>query len=97
MEGRVNDESVRGVMRWAAGRSTGILAAPQVPDGDPGRLPVISTPTRALARIDADALDAAVGTFVFVQAHAVDPLDRVLDRQDALPCAGDGRAVPLRS
>jgi hypothetical protein len=49
-----------------------ILAALEVPDGDLAQLPVATTLTRTLARIDADALDAAVGTFV--QTHAADPL-----------------------
>ncbi|WP_331729114.1 transposase family protein (plasmid) [Streptomyces sp. NBC_01003] len=64
--------SVRGVIRWAHGQGAGVLAALEVPDGDPGQLPVATTLTRTLARVDADALDAAVGTFV--QAHAADPL-----------------------
>src|SRR5262249_37715288 len=64
--------SVRGVARWARGQDAGILAALEVPDGDADRLPVATTLTRALARVDGDALDAAVGGFV--QAHTRDPL-----------------------
>ena len=68
--------SVRGVIRWAHGQGAGTLAALEVPDGDPGQLPAATTLTRtrtlALARLDADALDAAVGTFV--QTHAADPV-----------------------
>ncbi|MFM9550720.1 transposase family protein [Streptomyces caniscabiei] len=51
--------SVRGVIRWASGQGAGTLAALEVPDGAPERLPVTTTLTRALARVDADALDAA--------------------------------------
>ncbi|MFF0000926.1 transposase family protein [Streptomyces avermitilis] len=56
--------SVRGVIRWAHGQGAGILAALDVADGDPARLPVATTLTRTLARVDADALDTAVGAFV---------------------------------
>src|SRR5919206_5002170 len=52
--------SVRGVIRWANGQGAGILAALEVPGGDLAQLPVATTLTRTLARIDADALDAAV-------------------------------------
>src|SRR5215469_18370064 len=32
--------SVRGVVRWASGQGAGVLAALEVPGGDPGNLPV---------------------------------------------------------
>ncbi|MFD8723520.1 transposase family protein [Streptomyces sp. NPDC059629] len=53
-----------GVIRWDHGQGAGILAALEVPDGSAGQLPVATTLTRIFARIDADALDAAVGAFV---------------------------------
>lgn len=83
--------SVRGVIRWANGQGAGILAALQVPDGDPAQLPVATTLTRALARIDADALDAAVGTFV--QTHAADPLAGIAGDPPVLQLAADGKTV----
>src|SRR5690349_10695857 len=46
--------SVRGVIRWAHGQGAGVLAALEVPTGTPDRLPVATTLTRTLARIDAD-------------------------------------------
>ncbi|MBT2401916.1 hypothetical protein [Streptomyces sp. ISL-100] len=58
--------------RWASGQGTGILAALEVPGASPQCLPVATTLTRALARVDGDALDRAVGHFV--QVHACDPL-----------------------
>jgi len=83
--------SVRGVIRWASGQGAGILAALEVPDGDPDRLPVATTLTRALARIDADALDAAVGAFV--QAHTADPLAGIAGDPPVLHLAADGKTV----
>jgi hypothetical protein len=80
--------SVRGVVRWASGQGAGILAALEVPDGDPGRLPVATTLTRALARLDGDALDAAVGAFV--QAHAADPLAADAGEPPVPQLAADG-------
>jgi len=83
--------SVRGVIRWASGEGTGILAAIEVPDGNPGRRPVATTLTRTLARIDADTLGAAVGAFV--QAHAADPLAGVADAPPVLQPTADGKTV----
>jgi predicted transposase YbfD/YdcC len=83
--------SVRGVVRWAGGQGAGVLAALEVPDGDPGRLPVATTLTRALARVDGDALDAAVGSFV--QAHTADPLAADTSRPPVLHLAADGKTV----
>jgi hypothetical protein len=51
--------SVRGVIRWARGQGAGILAVLDVPGGDADRLPAATTLTRALARVDGDALDTA--------------------------------------
>ena len=83
--------SVRGVVRWASGQGAGVLAALEVPGGDPANLPVATTLTRALARLDADALDAAVGTFV--QAHAADPLADLAGDPPVLQLAADGKTV----
>ncbi|MGX4694992.1 ISAs1 family transposase [Streptomyces sp. JNUCC 63] len=83
--------SVRGVIRWANGQGAGVLAALEVPGGDPGRLPVATTLTRTLARVDADALDAAVGAFV--QAHAADPLAGIAGEPPVLQLAADGKTV----
>ncbi|MBC9725109.1 ISAs1 family transposase [Streptomyces sp. TRM68367] len=83
--------SVRGVIRWASGQDVGTLAALEVPAGDPGKLPVATTLTRALARVDADALDAAVGAFV--QAHAADPLAGIAGDPPVLQLATDGKTV----
>ncbi|MEU9247438.1 transposase family protein [Streptomyces sp. NPDC048385] len=83
--------SVRGVIRWASGQGAGIIAALEVPAGDPGRLPVPTTLTRALARVDADALDAAVGAFV--QAHTADPLAGIAGDPPVLQLAADGKTV----
>lgn len=83
--------SVRGVIRWAHGQGAGVLAALEVPDGDPARLPVATTLTRALARVDGDALDAAVGSFV--QAHAADPLAGIAGDPPVLHLAADGKTV----
>lgn len=57
------------MVRWARGQGAGILAALTAltaltaPDGAPDQLPVPSTLTRALARLDGDALDTALATF----------------------------------
>ncbi|MFE6975593.1 ISAs1 family transposase [Streptomyces sp. NPDC057682] len=83
--------SVRGVIRWASGQGAGVLAALEVPDGDPARLPVATTLTRALARLDADALDAAVGAFI--QAHTADPLAGIAGEPPVLQLAADGKTV----
>ncbi|WP_461092285.1 ISAs1 family transposase, partial [Streptomyces incanus] len=83
--------SVRGVIRWASGQGAGILASLEVPDGDPGRLPVATTLTRTLARVDADALDTAVGAFV--QAHTADPLAGIAGDPPVLQLAADGKTV----
>ncbi|MEU2995471.1 ISAs1 family transposase [Streptomyces griseoincarnatus] len=83
--------SVRGVIRWARGQGAGVLAALEVPGGDPDRLPVATTLTRALARLDADALDAAVGTFI--QAHTADPLAGIAGEMPVLSLAADGKTV----
>lgn len=83
--------SVRGVIRWASGQGAGILTALEVPDGDADKLPVATTLTRALARVDADALDAAVGAFV--QAHAADPLAGIAEDPPVLQLAADGKTV----
>lgn len=83
--------SVRGVLRWASGQGAGILAALEVPDGDAFRLPVATTLTRALARVDGDALDAAVGTFV--QAVTADPLAADAGDPPVLQLAADGKTV----
>ncbi|MCK1823785.1 ISAs1 family transposase [Streptomyces sp. XM83C] len=83
--------SVRGVIRWANGQGAGILAALEVPDADPSRLPVATTLTRTLARVDADALDAAVGAFV--QSHAADPLAGIAGEPPVLQLAADGKTV----
>ncbi|WBO68717.1 transposase family protein [Streptomyces camelliae] len=81
--------SVRGVIRWASGQGAGILPALEVRDSAPGRLPVATALTRALARMDADALDAAVG--VFVQAHATDPPAGIAGDPPVLQPAADGK------
>lgn len=83
--------SVRGVIRWAGGQGAGILAALEVPDADPRQLPVATTLTRALARVDGDALDAAVGAFV--QAHTTDPLAGIAGDPPVLQLAADGKTV----
>jgi hypothetical protein len=83
--------SVRGVIRWANGQGAGILAALEVPDADPTQLSVATTLTRALAGIDADALDVAVGTLV--QAHAADPLAGIAGDPPILQLAADGKTV----
>jgi hypothetical protein len=83
--------SVRGAVRWARGQGAGVLAALEVPDGDASRLPVTTALTRALARLDADALDAAVRTFV--QAHAADPLADLAGDPPVLQLAADGKTV----
>ncbi|MET7858181.1 ISAs1 family transposase [Streptomyces sp. NPDC005318] len=83
--------SVRGVVRWARGQGAGVLAALEVPAGDAARLPVATTLTRALARLDGDALDAAVGAFV--QAHAADPLAGLAGETPVLQFAADGKTV----
>ena len=83
--------SVRGVIRWAHGQGAGVLAALEVPAGAPDRLPVATTLTRTLARIDADALDAAVGSFV--QAHTRDPLAGIAGDPPVLQLAADGKTV----
>ena len=77
--------SVRGVIRWASGQGAGILAALELPAGDPGKLPVATTLTRAPARVD-----AAVGAFV--QAHTADPLAGIA-RDPVLQLAADGKTV----
>lgn len=82
---------VRGVIRWAHGQGAGVLAALEVPGGDPGRLPVATTSTRAPARADGDALDAAVGRFV--QAHAADPPAGIAGEMPVLQLAADGKTV----
>ncbi|MFD4973065.1 transposase family protein [Streptomyces sp. NPDC058424] len=88
--------SVRGVIRWASGQGAGVLASLEVPGGDPGQLPVATTLTRTLARIDADALDAAVGAFV--QAHAADPLAGIASEPPVLrPPGGAGGVGPCSS
>ncbi|MGW0827892.1 ISAs1 family transposase [Streptomyces sp. NPDC002845] len=83
--------SVRGVIRWASGQGAGILAALDVPAGTPDRLPVATTLSRTPARVDADALDAAVGAFV--QAHAADPLAGIAGDPHVLQLAADGKTV----
>ncbi|MEU3342865.1 ISAs1 family transposase [Streptomyces sp. NPDC006668] len=83
--------SVRGVIRWAHGQGAGVLATLEVRTGTPDRLPVATTLTRTLARIDADALDAAVGSFV--QAHASDPLAGIAGDPPVLQLAADGKTV----
>ncbi|MGW1165999.1 transposase family protein [Streptomyces sp. NPDC001153] len=83
--------SLRSVIRWANGQGAGILAALDVPDGDLAQLPVATTLTRALARIDAHALGAAVGAFV--QAHAADPLAGIAGDPPMLQLAADGKTV----
>ncbi|RNL73890.1 hypothetical protein [Streptomyces sp. I6] len=50
-----------------------------------------TTLNRALARVDADALDAAVG--VFVQAHTADPLAGAAGDPPVLQPAADGKTV----
>ncbi|MEU9730695.1 ISAs1 family transposase [Streptomyces sp. NPDC048002] len=82
---------VRGVIRWARGQGAGVLAALEVPGADPDRLPAATTLTRALARLDADALDAAVGTFI--QAHTADPLAGIAGEMPVLSLAADGKTV----
>ncbi|MGW0880339.1 ISAs1 family transposase [Streptomyces sp. NPDC002671] len=83
--------SVRGVIRWARGQGAGLLAALEVPDGDAGRLPVATTLTRALARVDGDALDVAIGAFV--QAHTADELAGLAGEVPVLQLAADGKTV----
>lgn len=83
--------SVRGVVRWAHGQGAGILAALEVPGAAPEFLPVATTLTRALARVDGDALDTAVGAFV--QAHAADPLAGIAGTPPILQLAVDGKTV----
>ncbi len=78
--------SVRGVIRWASGQDAGTLAALEVPDGTPDQLPVTTTLTRALAR-----LNAAAG--VFVQAHTSDPLAGIAGDPPVLQPAADGKTV----
>ncbi|MET7691771.1 hypothetical protein ABZT06_27955 [Streptomyces sp. NPDC005483] len=63
--------SVRGVLRRAHGQGAGIIAALEVAGASP-RIPARGHLAKALARVDGDALDAAVGRFV--QAHTADPL-----------------------
>lgn len=72
-----------GVIRWARGQGAGVLAALEVPDGSPDKPPVATTLTRALARVDADVLDAAVGHFL--QAHNHQPTGRDHRRLAAAP------------
>ncbi|MFJ1550826.1 hypothetical protein [Streptomyces sp. NPDC088246] len=50
-----------------------------------------TTLIRALAQVDADALDAAVGAFV--QAQATDPLAGIAGAPPVLQLAADGRTV----
>jgi predicted transposase YbfD/YdcC len=83
--------SVRGVIRWAHGQGAGVLAALEVAGGDPVRLPVATTLTRTLARLDADALDRCVGAFV--QAHTADPLAGIAGAPPILQLAVDGKTV----
>lgn len=83
--------SVRGVARWAKGQDAGTLAVLGVPDGDILRLPVATTLTRTLSRIDGDALDTAVGTFI--QTHAHDPLAADTGDPPVLQLAADGKTV----
>lgn len=82
--------SVRGVVRRASGQDAGTLAALEVPNGarTDCRWP---PPSRALARVDADALDAAVGAFV--QAHTADPLAGIAGDPPVLQLAADGKTV----
>ncbi|MEU6402928.1 hypothetical protein [Streptomyces sp. NPDC046985] len=82
---------MRGVIRWANGQGAGVLAALEVPGGDLARLPAATTLTRTLARIDAAALDAAVGAFV--QAHAADPRAGIAGDPPLLQLAADGKTV----
>lgn len=77
--------SVRGVVRWTSGQGAGVLAALQVPGGDPANLPVATILTRTLARVDGDELDTAVGAFV--QVYTADPLAGI---------AGDPPVLQLR-
>lgn len=83
--------SVRSVIRWANGQEAGVLAALEVPDGDPDRLPVTTTLTRALSRVDGDALDAAIGSFL--QEQARDPLAGLAGDIPVLSLAADGKTV----
>ncbi|WP_406729622.1 ISAs1 family transposase [Streptomyces sp. GD-15H] len=83
--------SVRGGVRWAHGQGASTLAALEVPDGDPGQSPMTTTLTRTLARVGADALDAAAGAFV--QAHAADPLAGIVGDPPVLQLAADGKTV----
>jgi hypothetical protein len=84
--------SVCGVVRWASGQGAGVLAALEVPDGDPANLPAATTLTRALARVDGDELDAAaVGAFV--QTHTTDPLAGIAGDPPVLQLAADGKTV----
>lgn len=83
--------SVRGVIRWARGQGVGVPAALEVPDGDPDQLPVATTLTRALARLDGDALDTAVG--MFIQAPTADPPTGIAGEMPLLSLAADGKTV----
>lgn len=83
--------SVRGVIRWARGPGAGVLAALEVPDGEADRLPGATTLTRALARVDGDALDAAIGRFV--QEHAADPPAGIAGEVPLRQLAVDGKTV----
>ncbi|MGW2699927.1 transposase family protein [Streptomyces sp. NPDC001340] len=60
--------SVCGVIRWAHGQGAGILTPLEVSDGNFGQLPVATTLTRTVARLDADALDAT-GRHVRADPH----------------------------
>lgn len=82
--------SVRGMVRWARGQGAGVLAALEVADGDPSRLPVATTVTRAFAGVDGDAFDDALGGFV--QRLTADPLAEP-DIPTLRHLAADGKTV----
>lgn len=83
--------SVRGMIRWARGQGAGVLAALEVPDGDPARLPAATTVTRAFADLDGDAFDDALGRFV--QHQAADPLADAAGPPPVRQLAVDGKCV----
>jgi predicted transposase YbfD/YdcC len=84
-------QSVRGMIRWARGQGAGVLAALEVPGGEPDRLPAATTVTRAFARLDGDAFDDALGRFV--QYLATDPLAKDAGPPLVPQLAVDGKAV----
>jgi predicted transposase YbfD/YdcC len=75
--------SISGVLRWAGNADPAVLAV--LARGGPVTLPVISTLSRLLARLDGDALDDAFARYTAALLAPGDPEPVVLQPEDHQP------------